>query len=402
MTKGVMSLPIKKPQDVEVLYDRCGQPMYSIDYRLPRVVTLTNVGGLPKRLTADATVFARKLGELLADGRLAVTDAASMLSLRNIFTDAKVLFAESKRFEQPDTNNMRHCAALNTAIEMALESRVHSRVYIGWQQALAILVALEERLRGRKGYTHRWQVPRRLSDVRPDYTYNWSGGFCGTYDIQVLSPFDQSMIFVQKHLGGDARNVGSGWFHADTSYTHAESDLLDLADEYVDSSSVMFEVPNRFPLWSFFDVSGSGINGIAQDDDDTLLFTVEKPEFAYRRTAGCQLVGFVIEPGAEAAVHGSGIFGGLTAELDIVKSGNHNLWKWVPRGYRVPIERLDFAGKKTTAWHSTQGYFKWTGPAYDTPDWHAMLQILSLGGAHAVDQTFDTKYIKYAATEVTT
>jgi hypothetical protein len=343
-----------------VIYGSDGQPMASIYFVFPHLLTFKHPHFKKKKVARSRVNKMRKIAKAIAPFFLHLEDA----KFYECFEPHKDFILE--------LDDEEICAMLNEACDLSFENDEHGDM-IGYNHAVEVFKALQ-----------------RLDDkfgeevFGPHYTYNDPDSYCGQHDIQFCYPGSGDsiygcdgcdIVFCQIHPGGDARNMAEGRFYM----AEGIDDMTNLFDTLGASHSgelcTTVEIPVEFPLeqwikqvdeeaWdSMYREEVKGLNG-HYSPRETLFFHDFKDGMC--RTQ--------FSPKGD---NGAGV--DVYRCFDVACYKGRDFWTWTPEG-EIIGEMRKMWGISATPWkpeefkYSTGGYFKWEGPMPGTDEWKAMLE----------------------------
>ena len=344
-----------------VIYGTDGQPMASIYFVIPHLLTFKHPHFKKKKVKKSVVNKMRKIATTLAP-----------LLTRLEVPDNYVRVLEPHKDFLLELDDEEICALLNEACNISLEQDKHGDM-IGYKHATEIFRALQ-RLDDKFG-----------TDVfGPHYTYNDPDGYCGQHDIQFCYPGSGDsiygcdgcdLIFVQIHPGGDARNMAEGRFYMVEGIDDMTDLFGTLGASHAGELCTTVEIPVEFPLEQWIQkVDPDAWDSMYREEvkcadghyrpKDTLYFHDFKDGMC--RTQ--------FSPNGE---NGAGV--DVYRCFDVACYKGRDFWTWVPEGEIVGQMR-SMAGVSATPWkpeefkYSTGGYFKWDGPMPGTDAWSEMMK----------------------------
>lgn len=342
-----------------VIYGSDGQPMASIFFVFPHLLTFAHPHFKKKKVDKKAVNKMRKIAKAIGP----------LLTHLQHDTIYPVLEPHKEFILELDDEEL--CAMLNEACEFSLAEAEHGDL-IGSDHAYEIFMALQ-----------------RLDDkygehiVGPKYTYNDPDSYCGHRDIQVTFPSDSGdpwlpqmfeVAFVQIHPGGDARNMSEGRFYVPEGIDEFYG-VLETLGTYSSELCTTVEIPIEFPLEQW-------IQKVDEEAWDS-MYREEKPD-ADGHYKPCDLLyfydfkgGMCLTQFAPKGESGAGVE--VYRCFDVAAYKGRELWAWTPQG-EVVGEAQSQVGVSATPWkkaifeYSTGGYFKWDGPMPGTDEWNTLLE----------------------------
>lgn len=313
-----MSVLINNP----AVFDRYGVPYASVDFVFPHVLTLDTVK--PSEAVTYARPIAEKLAHLLiesADAREFADVLRPHVGFLNDATDDQV------------------CSLLNSACDIANNLEPYADI-IGYRHAQQVFRGIQ-------------QVTSKFGNTvtEPHYTYNDPDNYVGTRDIQFCYPTKNgdiygcagtNIVFVQKHPGGDARNICEGRFYTPVGIDSV-TDLYGSLGAGPYDLGVLVEVPTQFNF----------LLRVKEEDEDLLCLIEDTP---HKVTVSNTLQRILVVPTNDT----------LAVAIHRINNYLHkkNLWQWVGlQGH----EQASFVTWGVSATphvpyivdYSESGYFKW-------------------------------------------
>lgn len=344
-----------------VIYGSNGQPMASIYFVFPHLLTFAHPHFKKKKVKRSAVNKMRKIA----------TDLAPLLTRLGKLEEYFEVFKPHKEFIS-ELDDEEICTMLNEACNISLEHDKHGDM-IGYNHATMIFRALQQ-LDDKFG----------TEVFGPHYTYNDPDSYCGHRDIQFCYPGDGDsiygcngcdLIFVQIHPGGDARNMAEGRFYMAEGIDEMTNLFDTLGASHAGELCTTVEIPVEFPLEQWIqkvdeEAWDSMYREEVKDEDghyapkDTLYFHDFKDGMC--RTQ--------FSPKGD---NGAGV--DVYRCFDVACYKGREFWTWVPQGEIIGEMHKQW-GVSATPWkdaefqYSTGGYFKWEGPKPGTAEWDEMMK----------------------------
>lgn len=346
-----------------VLYDSSGQPMASVYFVFPHLLTFAHPHFKKKKVGQKVVNKMRKIAKALAPLLTRLGEDAEYLA---VFEPHKEFLIE--------LDDEEICTMLNEACNISLEQDERGDL-IGYSHAKAIFMALQ-----------------RLDDDRfgetifgPHYTYNDPDSYCGQHDIQFTYPGNGSdniwgtssfeVVFLQIHPGGDARNMAEGRFYVPEGIDEMTNLFDTLGICHAGDLLTQVEIPVEFPLEQWIkqtdEEAWDSIYREEVEGDDGRYEPAEVLGWYTDFKDGLCRVQLCPKGEESAAVE-------VYRCYDVPCWKGRDWWTWTPTG-EIVGEMRKMWGVSATPWKpeefqcSTGGYFRWEGPMPGTPEWDEMM-----------------------------